>query len=173
MSLRQNTALAIKPGIKLGRTKDFICSAPDWYNNNTWGLDEKKQGEIAKDCLWGSILYYWNILRYYWFYILLQLILIVCVHIWAHTYVQTHMCTHTGLCVIRCIWMQVFSHERPRLSDALELELQEIINHLRQVLGMKLSSSGRVVCVLNQWAISPVCFYIFNNFRALLSHLTF
>jgi hypothetical protein len=46
--------------------------------------------------------------------------------------------------------MQVFSHERPRLSDALELELQEIINHLRQVLGMKLSSSGRVVCVLNQ-----------------------
>jgi hypothetical protein len=42
-----------------------------------------------------------------------------------------------------------------RAVDALELELQAVVSHLRWVLGTKFQSLARTVLALNHQAISP------------------
>ena len=45
-------------------------------------------------------------------------------------------------------------HDRPDVSDLLELELQVIVSHLTWVLGAEFRFSARVVCDPNHWDIS-------------------
>ena len=70
----------------------------------------------------------------------------------AKIYIHVYMC----VCILVCM-----SHvcgtmcentwgSQKRMSDSLELKLQEVVSHLKWMLGVKLKSSGRAVSTLNK-----------------------
>lgn len=58
------------------------------------------------------------------------------------------------LIIIMCMSMSVDTHGCQKYCIPLELESQEVVNHLMWTLKTKFKSSSRSVCSLNCWAFS-------------------
>lgn len=68
----------------------------------------------------------------------------ICVYLYVRLCIWVHL----------CIWVWA-SESQKRMSDSLDLELGRVVSCPTLVLGIKLRSSGRAVCALNCWTISP------------------
>lgn len=58
------------------------------------------------------------------------------------------------LIIIMCMSMSVDTHGCQKYCIPLELESQEVVNHLMWTLKTKFKSSSRAVCSLNCWTFS-------------------
>jgi hypothetical protein len=76
------------------------------------------------------------------------------------------------LVLIMCLYGLVNASEgahrsQKRVSDNLQVELQVVVSHLLWILGTKLRSSRRAMCILNSWAICPASWCAFS-YKSLL-----